>query len=71
MFLKVVYQPGVGEPHKIIWINLMTLLPIRYHKEDNRFYSDVEQTDLNPAIPIIGGGDPPASDDTDDGVSFL
>ena len=49
----------------------MTLLPIRYHKEDNRFYSDVEQTDLNPAIPIIGGGDPPASDDTDDGVSFF
>jgi len=49
----------------------MTLLPIRYKKEENRFYADVRETHLNPAKSII---DPPTSDESltddhgDDGV---
>jgi len=50
----VQYQHSLPtDPMSIIYINLQTLLPIRYHKEDNQFYADVQECTL---VPPIGDG---------------
>lgn len=50
LFLKVHFQSPTSQRHTIIWINLKTLLPIRYNATTKELYAQLEQTPNPPVI---------------------